>query len=117
MGAGRGADRAGAGRGGDDAVSIRGGGGGGGLAVGAEAGDELLLVDSCYEPTRVLARNILGPMGITTRFYDPLIGGGIADLFTDATRAVFMESPGSLTFEVQDVPAICAAARARGSLR
>jgi cystathionine beta-lyase len=83
------------------------------LAV-LKPGDELLLVDSCYEPTRVLARNILAPMGITTRFYDPLIGGGIADLFTDATRAVFMESPGSLTFEVQDVPAICAAARARG---
>ena len=77
-------------------------------------GDELLLVDSCYEPTRAMARNLLAPMGIATRFYDPMIGGGIAGLFGDATRAVFMESPGSLTFEVQDVPAICAAARARG---
>ena len=78
------------------------------------AGDELLLVDSAYEPTRAFARNVLAPMGVTTRFYDPLAGGAIADLFTDRTRAVLMESPGSLTFEVQDVPAICAAARARG---
>ncbi len=77
-------------------------------------GDELLLPDSCYEPTRAMAKTVLAPLGIVTRFYDPLIGAGIADLFTDATRAVFMESPGSLTFEVQDVPAICAAAHARG---
>ncbi|WP_253201107.1 cystathionine beta-lyase [Sphingomonas quercus] len=77
-------------------------------------GDELLLVDSCYQPTRAFAQNILAPMGVATRFYDPLVGAGIAELFTDKTRAVFMESPGSLTFEVQDVPAICAAARARG---
>ena len=77
-------------------------------------GDELLLVDSCYEPTRAFARNMLAPMGITTRFFDPLAGAAIADLFTDRTRAVFMESPGSLTFEVQDVPAICAAARQHG---
>ena len=53
-------------------------------------------------------------MGITTRFYDPSIGAGIADLIGERTRAVLMESPGSLTFEVQDVPAICAAAHARG---
>jgi cystathionine beta-lyase len=77
-------------------------------------GDELLLVDSAYEPTRALARGLLKRFGITTRFYDPLIGGGIADLIGDATRAILMESPGSLTFEVQDVPAIVAAARARG---
>jgi cystathionine beta-lyase len=77
-------------------------------------GDELLLVDSAYDPTRSLARGLLGRMGITTRFYDPLIGGGIADLIGETTRAIFLESPGSLTFEVQDVPAIAAAARARG---
>ena len=77
-------------------------------------GDELFCVDSAYDPTRALAGGLLKRLGIATRFYDPLIGAGIADLFTETTRAVLMESPGSLTFEVQDVPAICAAARARG---
>ena len=77
-------------------------------------GDELLLVDSAYDPTRAFAGGFLKRFGITTRFYDPRIGGDIASLFTDATRAVLLESPGSLTFEVQDVPAIAAAARARG---
>jgi cystathionine beta-lyase len=77
-------------------------------------GDELLLVDSAYDPTRAMADGLLKRMGVTTRHYDPLIGGGIADLIGDKTRAVFLESPGSLTFEVQDVPAIAAAARARG---
>jgi cystathionine beta-lyase len=77
-------------------------------------GDELLLVDSAYDPTRNLAASMLKRFGITTTFYDPLIGAGIADLCTDRTRAIFMESPGSLTFEVQDVPAIVAVARARG---
>ncbi len=76
-------------------------------------GDELLMVDSAYEPTRNFCRAVLAPMGIATRFYDPCIGAGIADLIGDATRAIFLESPGSLTFEVQDVPAIVAAARTR----
>ncbi|WP_420853553.1 cystathionine beta-lyase [Sphingomonas insulae] len=77
-------------------------------------GDELLLVDSAYDPTRGQAMQLLRRFGITTRFYDPLIGAGIADLIGPATRAIFMESPGSLTFEVQDVPAIVAVARAHG---
>ncbi|MGN6620121.1 MAG: cystathionine beta-lyase [Sphingomonas sp.] len=77
-------------------------------------GDELLLVDSAYEPTRGLARGLLKRFGITTRFYDPLIGAGIADLIGEKTRAIFLESPGSLTFEVQDIPAIVAAAKAKG---
>ncbi len=77
-------------------------------------GDELLLTDSAYDPTRSLTTGLLRRMGIATRFYDPLIGAGIADLIGPATRAIFMESPGSLTFEVQDVPAIVAAAKARG---
>ena len=77
-------------------------------------GDELLLVDSAYDPTRSMANGLLKRMGIKTRFYDPLIGAGIADLIGDDTKAIFLESPGSLTFEVQDVPAIVAAARARG---
>lgn len=77
-------------------------------------GDELLLADSVYDPTRSFANGFLKRFGVATRFYDPLIGGGIAGLIGDHTRAIFMESPGSLTFEVQDVPAIVAAARARG---
>ena len=77
-------------------------------------GDELLLVDSAYDPTRSMATGLLKRMGISTRFYDPMIGAGIADLITEKTRAIFLESPGSLTFEVQDVPAIVAAAKARG---
>ncbi len=79
-----------------------------------KSGDELLMVDSVYEPTRAFCRNVLAPMGITTRFYDPMIGAGIADMIGEHTAAIFLESPGSLTFEVQDVPAIVAAAQARG---
>ena len=77
-------------------------------------GDELLLVDSAYQPTRAFAAGFLTRFGVTTRWYDPGIGAGIADLIGPATRAILMESPGSLTFEVQDVPAIVAAARQRG---
>lgn len=77
-------------------------------------GDELLMVDSAYEPTRALCEGLLKRIGVTTHYYDPLIGAGIDALITDKTRAIFMESPGSLTFEVQDVPAICAAAKAKG---
>ena len=77
-------------------------------------GDELLLVDSAYDPTRGQAMQLLKRFGITTRFYDPLIGAGIADLIGPATKAIFLESPGSLTFEVQDVPAIVAVAKRHG---
>ncbi len=77
-------------------------------------GDELLLVDSAYEPTRAFANGFLKRFGVTTRYYDPLIGAGIAELIGDTTRAILLESPGSLTFEVQDVPAIVAVAKARG---
>lgn len=77
-------------------------------------GDELLVPDSAYDPTRNLANGLLRRMGIATTFYDPLAGAGIAELVTDRTKAIFMESPGSLTFEVQDVPAIVAVAKARG---
>ncbi|MDB5663148.1 MAG: cystathionine beta-lyase [Sphingomonas bacterium] len=77
-------------------------------------GDELLVADTVYDPTRAFCRSVLAPLGITTRYYDPTIGAGIAGLFGERTRALFLESPGSLTFEVQDVPAMCAAARARG---
>lgn len=77
-------------------------------------GDELLLVDSAYDPTTSFAAGFLKKIGVTTRHYDPLIGAGIAELITDKTKAILLESPGSLTFEVQDIPAIVAAAKARG---
>lgn len=84
------------------------------LLAAVSAGDELLMTDSAYEPTRTFATEGLARFGVTTRYYDPRIGAGIAALFTDRTKAVFVESPGSLTFEMQDLPAIAAAARARG---
>lgn len=77
-------------------------------------GDELLMVDSAYAPTRAFCDGELARMGISTRYYDPLVGSAIADLIGEKTRAIFLESPGSLTFEVQDVPGICAVARERG---
>lgn len=79
-------------------------------------GDHLLMVDSAYGPTRALCNGILGRMGVETTFYDPLIGGKIAGLFRPNTKVAFLESPGSLTFEVQDAPAIAEAARARGAV-
>ncbi|MDH3666996.1 MAG: cystathionine beta-lyase [Paracoccaceae bacterium] len=75
------------------------------------AGDHLLMVDSCYGPTRRFCRKMLVRMGIETTFYDPLIGAGIAALMKPNTRVIFTESPGSLIFEVQDIPAIVAEAR------
>jgi cystathionine beta-lyase len=72
------------------------------------------MVDSCYGPTRAFCDRTLRRFGVETGYYDPLAGAGIAQLFKPNTKAVFCESPGSLTFEIQDVPAIAAAARARG---
>jgi cystathionine beta-lyase len=77
-------------------------------------GDHLLIPDNTYDPTRNLANGMLKRMGIETTYYDPLIGDGIAALCRENTRIIFLESPGSLTFEVQDVPAIIAIARDRG---
>ena len=78
------------------------------------AGDEVLIVDSAYDPTRNFANGLLKRMGVATRFYDPLVGAGIAELIAPNTRAILLESPGSLTFEVQDIPAITRIARERG---
>ena len=80
------------------------------------AGDHLLMVDSAYRPTRRFCDHMLRRFGIETTYYDPLVGAGIAACMRDETRAVFVESPGSLTFEVQDVPAIAAAAHQRGAV-
>ena len=80
-----------------------------------EPGDELLMADNVYQPTRMFCDQWLKRNGIATRYYDPLASADqVEALLTDSTRAIFMESPGSLTFEVQDVPGICAVARSRG---
>ncbi len=70
------------------------------------AGDRILIVDNVYGPVRRFARTNLARLGIETTYFDPAIGAGIEALFTDNTRAVYLEAPGSLTFEMQDVPAI-----------
>lgn len=80
------------------------------------AGDHILVTDSVYQPTRVFCDGVLKRYGISTSYYDPLIGDGIAALMQPNTRAVYLESPGSLSFEIQDVPAIAAAAHARGAV-
>ncbi len=78
------------------------------------AGDHLLMVDTCYGPTRRFCHKMLKRMAIETTFYDPLVGGAIRDLIRPETQVVFTESPCSLTFEVQDIPAIVAEAKRRG---
>lgn len=79
------------------------------------AGDHLLMADCVYAPSRHLATTVLKRLGIATTFFDPLVGADIAGLFNDRTRGVYLESPGSLTFEMQDIPAIAAAAHERGA--
>lgn len=79
-----------------------------------KAGDHILVTDSVYDPVRGFCNGFLARFGVETTFYDPNIGGGISALICDNTRLVYLESPGSLTFEVQDTRAIVAAAKARG---
>jgi len=81
-----------------------------------KAGDHLLMTDSCYQPTRDFCDGLLARMGIHTSYYDPLLGAGIAALLQPNTRVVFAESAGSLTFEMQDLPALAAAAHEQGAL-
>lgn len=81
-----------------------------------QAGDHLLMTDSAYAPTRNFCDHVLARLGIETTYYDPCLGAGIAALIRPETRLIFTESPGSLTFEVQDLPAITAAAHAAGAL-
>ena len=85
------------------------------LAV-LNTGDHLLVTDSVYQPTRKFCDGMLKRYGVATTYYDPLIGGGIAALIRPNTRAVFVEAPGSLSFEIQDIPAIAAAAHAKGAV-
>ena len=81
----------------------------------AHAGDHVLVTDAVYGPTRRFCDNHLTRYGVEVSYYDPLAGADIAREFRSNTRIVFAESPGSLTFEVQDVPAIAAVAHARGA--
>jgi cysteine-S-conjugate beta-lyase len=80
------------------------------------AGDHVLVTDSVYFPTRKFCDGVLSRYGITATYYDPLISSRITELIAPNTRAVYLESPGSLSFEIQDVPAIAAAAHAKGAV-
>lgn len=82
----------------------------------AEAGDHVLMVDNVYEPSRVFCELGLKKLGIETSYFDPLAGSDIAKHFKPNTRLVFTESPGSLTFEVMDLPAVAEVAHAKGAL-
>ena len=77
-------------------------------------GDELLVTDNVYGPTRKFCDTILKRLGVATVYFDPMIGARIDELIGENTRAILLESPGSQTMEVQDVPAICAVAHERG---
>ena len=81
-----------------------------------KAGDHALISDSVYHPTRRYCSEHLIHCGVEIEYYDPLIGGGIAALIKPTTKLVYTETPGSLSFEMQDIPAIAAAARERGIL-
>lgn len=86
------------------------------LLAFARAGAHVLITDACYEPTRRVALRVLERFNVDVSFYDPAIGAGIAGLMRPETTIVFCESPGSLTFEVQDLPAIAKAAHATGAV-
>lgn len=81
-----------------------------------KSGDDVLLPDNVYNPNRELGDWLARDFGITVRYYDPLIGAGIAALIAPATRLIWAETPGSVSMEVPDIPAICNAAHARGVL-
>jgi cysteine-S-conjugate beta-lyase len=81
-----------------------------------QSGDDVLIPDNAYGPNKDLGEWMARSFGVSVRFYPPLIGVGIADLIQDNTKLIWTEAPGSVTMEVPDIPAICAAARARGVL-
>ncbi|HEX6958374.1 MAG TPA: cystathionine beta-lyase [Ferrovibrio sp.] len=80
-----------------------------------KAGDHILVTDSAYGPTRNFCDTLLKRLGVETEYFDPLIGAGIKELMRPNTSLVFLESPGSLTFEIQDVPAIAEIAHRHGA--
>ena len=86
------------------------------LLTVVRAGEHVLVTDSAYGPTRNFGNQVLSRLGVAVTYYDPLVGAAIAELMQPNTRAVFLESPGSLSFEMQDVAAIAAAAHAKDAL-
>ena len=86
------------------------------LSAFVKTGDHLLVSDSVYAPTRVFCERQLKANGVDVEYYDPLLGAGIAARMKANTRAVFCEAPGSLTFEMQDIPAISKVAHERGAV-
>lgn len=80
-----------------------------------EAGDHVLIADSVYDPTRKFCDRFLKRFGVSVEYYDPMIGDGLSALMTEKTKVVFAESPGSLTFEVQDLKALSDAAHTGGA--
>ncbi len=80
------------------------------------AGDHVLVTDSTYAPTRNFCTQILSRLGVTTSYFDPLVGTGVAEHFRLNTRAIYLESPGSLSFEIQDVGAIAKVAHDKGAI-
>lgn len=89
----------------------------GALLAVLKTGDELLMADTAYKPTRRFCDRTLARFGIRTRYYDPTLApAAVAELMGPETRAIFLESPGSLSFEMQDVPALADLARRRGVL-
>lgn len=84
------------------------------LLAFVKSGDHVLCVDSVYGPARRTCDQVLKRFGVSTTYYDPLIGGGIRELIRPETKIVYVESPGTQTFEVQDIPAIAEEAKKRG---
>ena len=85
------------------------------LMTAVKAGDHLLVSDSAYRPTRRFCDFVLKRMGVETEYYDPAIGGDLGKIIRSNTSTVLVEAPGSQSFEMQDVPAIAAAAHERGA--
>ena len=83
------------------------------LLAFVQTGDHILMTDSVYQPTRTFCDKMLTRLGVETTYYDPLGGESIASLIRPNTRLIFVESPGSQTFEMQDIPAIAKIARAK----
>ena len=86
------------------------------LLAHLKAGDHLLITDSAYQPSRNFCDTVLSRYGVDVEYYDPRIGAGIEKLIRPGTAVVFTESPGSVTFEVQDLPAISEAAHRAGAV-
>ena len=84
------------------------------ISAFVKSGDHLLVADSVYAPTRNFCERRIRPNGVAVEYYDPLIGAGIKQLIKPNTKAIYCEAPGSLTFEMQDIPAIAQAAHEQG---